>query len=297
MYEHRESLLAAVAHHCAERADAEDCVHDAFLQVVQRPDVDPDRLGGLLRTVAVRRAVDARRHRVRRGDALRRLGPAWSPAPDEVALDRCEAAHLAAVARGLPSGQRRALAARMAGVEPRETAERFGVPARSVHLALARARSTLRAAVGPALGLLLWLRRRGVAPGARLVPTIGLAAAVGLLVTLHVSESPATAPRGAVMAAPSSASVHVARPPITNAPAAPALVGTRDMSRRPFPAQAPTGAPPQFHAVVGDPVVVSLVVTVRKRRPDQSFLQSVEACLAPGGLSVDPHHAGCTAAY
>lgn len=295
MHGHRDSLIAAVALHCADRADAEDCVHDAFLQVVQRPDVDPDRLGGLLRTVALRRAIDTRRHRIRHGDALGRLGPAWTAAPDELALDRCEAVHLAGVVRGLPSGQRRAVAARAAGIEPRETAARHGVPAKSVHLALARARATLRAAVGPALGWLLWLRRQFVSPRAHLAP-VALVAVAGFVLLFRLDQpnvrmSHAAAARAPVLRtgsasaappAPPAASVHAAAPHDRVATAAPSR-SSREA--------------PEFHAVLGAPGVAGVGVTLSKRRPDQSFLQSVDACLAPGGLSVDLHHAGCTAAY
>ena len=128
---HRASILAAVRPYCADPADAEDCVHDAFIQVAERTDIDLERVGGLLRTIAIRRALDTHRSSASLRCALGRLGPDDVIAPDELALDRSAARQIAAVAQTLPAGQRRALAARVDGYKPRETAVLLGVPASS----------------------------------------------------------------------------------------------------------------------------------------------------------------------
>jgi RNA polymerase sigma factor (sigma-70 family) len=67
-----------------ESAAGEDLAHDAFLQLVQRVQREPDYLRGpawpLLRTMVVRLAMQRRRAWARE---LRRLARAWQPAPSE----------------------------------------------------------------------------------------------------------------------------------------------------------------------------------------------------------------------
>lgn len=67
-----------------ESAAGEDLAHDAFLQLVQRVQREPDYLRGpawpLLRTMVVRLAMQRRRTWARE---LRRLARAWQPAPSE----------------------------------------------------------------------------------------------------------------------------------------------------------------------------------------------------------------------
>ncbi len=43
------AVLCAVRPYCADAADAEDCVHDAFVQVAECHGIDLDGVGGLLR--------------------------------------------------------------------------------------------------------------------------------------------------------------------------------------------------------------------------------------------------------
>jgi RNA polymerase sigma factor (sigma-70 family) len=65
-------------------ATGEDLAHDAFLQLVQRVQREPDYLRGpawpLLRAMVVRLAMQRRRAWARE---LRRLAKAWQPAPSE----------------------------------------------------------------------------------------------------------------------------------------------------------------------------------------------------------------------
>ena len=67
-----------------ESAAGEDLAHDAFLQLVQRVQREPDYLRGpawpLLRTMVVRLAMQRRRAWARE---LLRLARAWQPAPSE----------------------------------------------------------------------------------------------------------------------------------------------------------------------------------------------------------------------
>jgi RNA polymerase sigma factor (sigma-70 family) len=79
-----ERLVALGTVLSGDRAAGEDLAHDAFLQLVQRVQREPDYLRGrawpLLRTMVVRLALQRRRAWARE---LRRLARAWQPASSE----------------------------------------------------------------------------------------------------------------------------------------------------------------------------------------------------------------------
>src|SRR3982074_1458034 len=55
---YRERPITALHQRCGEFADAEDLVHEAMLRVVQLPDLEEHRVGGLLLVVSDRLAID-----------------------------------------------------------------------------------------------------------------------------------------------------------------------------------------------------------------------------------------------
>ncbi|MBV9524197.1 MAG: sigma-70 family RNA polymerase sigma factor, partial [Candidatus Dormibacteraeota bacterium] len=160
---HRDRVVATLRRRHVEYSEAEDVVHEAMVRLVQWDGLDPDHARGALLTVAQRVAVDRHRRSGRERRAVARCRVQDGQQPDEIALDRLEARHLAGVVATLSWRERRALEGRAAGMAPRETAARSGVPARSVHLALSRARATLRAAAAGSWAVLLeWMRRSSV---------------------------------------------------------------------------------------------------------------------------------------
>jgi len=140
----RERLLRLVRHLCADSADAEDCVHDAFLRAIEMDSLDATRLYGLLTTIARNRAADSHRRQHRQTRLLERLFENVSASPDEIAEDRDEAIWLAWKATSLPTAERRALAYVAAGYEPCEAARLLGLTPNSFRLALSKARAHLK---------------------------------------------------------------------------------------------------------------------------------------------------------
>src|ERR1700694_3649719 len=70
---YRERAIAALHQRYGEFADAEDLVHEAMLRVVQLPDLEEHRVGGLLVVVSDRLAIDRHRRRKRERAAAFRL--------------------------------------------------------------------------------------------------------------------------------------------------------------------------------------------------------------------------------
>src|ERR1700724_4854121 len=61
----RERAIAALHQRYGEFADAEHLVHEVMLRVVQLPDLEEHRVGGLLLVVSDRLAIDRHRRRKR----------------------------------------------------------------------------------------------------------------------------------------------------------------------------------------------------------------------------------------
>ena len=98
----------------------------------------------------------------------------------------------------LSTKERQALAGRVLGYRPAETAELLGVSTTSVYQALSRARTALRAALGGAALVALTLRRlvpdlRGAgAPAAAATVSVALSLALAHPWTMPPSQTPAT---------------------------------------------------------------------------------------------------------
>lgn len=132
-----------------ERAEAEDCVHDALLRVWQRPDSYRRERGSLraflvvcVRNEALSRMRAAARHHEIEGTV--------HDDPQELEIaDHVELARLKAALRALPRAQREAL--ELAFYRNRthvETARELGVPLGTVKTRLSLAVRKLHAALG-----------------------------------------------------------------------------------------------------------------------------------------------------
>jgi RNA polymerase sigma-70 factor, ECF subfamily len=163
LYDRYASIALAVALRVvADREEAEDLVHDAFVAVWRKIGrFDPGRgsLRAWLMTVVRNRAIDrvrARRPRIDIDDADERSLLRTGPNPTwEAALGSASAAELRAAMASLPHEQRTAVElAYFEGYTYREVAEITGVPSGTAHgrmrLALAKLRDALgRSAAAP----------------------------------------------------------------------------------------------------------------------------------------------------
>jgi RNA polymerase sigma-70 factor (ECF subfamily) len=293
---HRHPLTAFLRGKCPSEEDVEDCVQEAMLRVAQLPDVDPRRLRGLLKTVAYNVAMDMHRGRRRQSAAFARIGMIHPLAPDVVALDSCEARRLADHARHLSFRERAALRGRADGFAPHETAALLGDTPKSIHLALSRARTSLRRLAGAASALLLWLGRRGrgslrlTAPSMVAV-TLGLALLAPALNDPHVGSPPAAVPSPAVRGMGWIAGPAATPPPRARTSGAPIK---RDVAA---PGPPVTGAGPELRTIVaahaGSPQLVGTSASVTEVNPNQPLLTGIQNCLAPGAISLTGPHLGC----
>jgi len=157
---HREHAVTVVRRKYGDRAEAEDCVHDAMLRLAGRDDLDPERLHSLLTRTALNIAVDHRRARRREERAVVRLGGgamAEAVSPEDLLAERTETERLLATTDELPRRERQVFLLRSAGLSPGEVARFLGLSYKSVEGAYTRARARIRMLLG---GVLAWLATR-----------------------------------------------------------------------------------------------------------------------------------------
>jgi RNA polymerase sigma factor (sigma-70 family) len=146
---HRERLLNLAHRRAPQVADAEDCVQEAILRCVEFENLDQRRLGQFLTSTTLRLCVDVHREMARTTRTELRLGahPLDVPGPEDAICNRAEASWVATLVDDLPWQQRDVLIARAAGLSCQEIADRHRWTYKAVESALARARSTIRAAL------------------------------------------------------------------------------------------------------------------------------------------------------
>ncbi|MGH2382188.1 MAG: RNA polymerase sigma factor [Candidatus Limnocylindria bacterium] len=153
---HAAAALAVALRVTADRLEAEDVVHDAFVVVWRKiARFDPERgsLRAWLMTIVRNRAIDrlrARRPTIEVGDADERSLLRTGPNPTwEQALQRTSASDVRAALASLPEEQRRAVElAYFEGYTYREVAEVMGVPHGTASGRLRLALAKLREALG-----------------------------------------------------------------------------------------------------------------------------------------------------
>jgi RNA polymerase sigma factor (sigma-70 family) len=151
--------------------DAEDCVQEAMLRVVVRPDLDEDRMGALLTTVVIRCAVDFHRRTKCRTSVIERAASVLTAIDDAdpatVVCDRDEARWTARLVGRLPASQRRALLAKAEGRAVRDIAADMSTTAKAVESLLSRARAAARSGMASGLSAVVgWCRRLKLVHGA-----------------------------------------------------------------------------------------------------------------------------------
>ncbi len=153
---HAAAALAVALRVTADRLEAEDVVHDAFVVVWRKiARFDPERgsLRAWLMTIVRNRAIDrlrARRPTIEVGDADERSLLRTGPNPTwEQALQRTSASDVRSALASLPEEQRRAVElAYFEGYTYREVAEVMGVPHGTASGRLRLALAKLREALG-----------------------------------------------------------------------------------------------------------------------------------------------------
>jgi len=172
--------------------DLEDVVDDAMLRLVDLPNLQQQRVPALLYTAAHNLNIDRHRRAVRHQRLALRLREQRVESPDEVVVSRERLSEAMDCVAGMSRKEREALAGRVMGYRPSETAELLGVSTTSVYQALSRARTTLRATLGGAAATLLALRRFWTPRGAGVSIS---AATVSVALTLAVHPWTATPAR------------------------------------------------------------------------------------------------------
>ena len=204
VHQHREYAVDAVRRAVGNAVDAEDCVQDAILRLLDREDIDPARARALLTRTAVNIAIDRLRSERRAQRAMQRLAAEESGrvvSPEHVIADRDHVSRVMAAIDTLPRRERQVLLLRLTGLSAVETARMLGLSAKSVEGAYTRARARVRLIV---TGALMWLAdrlRRTTSPHGE-----AFAAAVAVLVLVSpfwhrgVDSSPPTPRPGALSA-------------------------------------------------------------------------------------------------
>jgi RNA polymerase sigma factor (sigma-70 family) len=126
--------------------EPEDLVQEAFLRALSRPDVDPDRLGGWLRTVVTNLGHDASRRKRSACTAMARLAKAemHEPDPADTVADHYLAKSVAGMVEDLPRLQREVLHEVANGCSIAEVAAAKGLTLRAAEGHLRRARAAVR---------------------------------------------------------------------------------------------------------------------------------------------------------
>lgn len=191
----RERVLRSLRRRFGEFADAEDVVDEAMLRLVDLPDLGRQQVSALLYITAHNLNIDRHRRGIRHQRAASRLPSPGGESPADVAIARDELRRALSCVARLSRKERQALAGRVLGYRPAETAELLGVPTASVYQALSRARSALRAMLGGAALVLGLLRKLGTASRAAAVPVSAAAASVAVgLAVAHPGSAPSPGP-------------------------------------------------------------------------------------------------------
>lgn len=247
-------LLLKVAWMRGAGHDAEDIAQEAMARAVEHPEVEDQGLQAWLLAVTTRLCIDTHRRRVNERVRWQRMsGQAGIVQPgqniEEEACARSEAEWVANLATELlPERQVRALELAAEGLNVRQVATTLGVPYGAAESLLARARRTIRAAIGAGLGAAVWAWRSHLSP----MPTNPVSVAlVSVTATVVVGVIPAVLllPHGDHATAPAPA-LSVPRPvPAADTPrgappagAGPAAVPTAP--RRLEPTVTPSPAEP-----------------------------------------------------
>jgi RNA polymerase sigma factor (sigma-70 family) len=259
--------------------EAEDCVHEALVELLEVTDPASVRTpAGWVAAVSRRRLIDLVRRRCRERIAGRREhAAAIAPVdPADLVADQDLARWLVRSMADLPPTTRDVCAAIGAGKSEAEVAESLGLTARAVESHLTRARRRLRklriAVVLPVGVYCVRFVQRFTAP----LTCAAVAAPVAAVMLLPASPTPqqpslprAEAPAALTTASPTTTSTTAPVVATTTAPAAPTTTATSTTISSESALPTVDTTPPKLHQVVHDvvPQVVTVITDVAKQLP------------------------------
>ncbi|MFS8203769.1 RNA polymerase sigma factor [Streptomyces sp. CWNU-52B] len=151
--QHRERLIRLVRRRLPNPHDAEDCVQEAMLRAAAHRDLDRDRLGAFLTSVAMRLCVDYYRERERCLRLLQRTTTGREPEMlEEAVCDREFGRWLLRQAHQLSGRERQVMLARADGISIAEFARINQISVKAAEGAFTRGRARLRNVCSKSLG-------------------------------------------------------------------------------------------------------------------------------------------------
>lgn len=149
---HRERLMRLVRRRLPNAQDAEDCVQEAMLRAAAYGDLDRDRIGPFLTSVALRLCVDHYRELERSRRLLRRAADVRTPEmPDEGVCDKDFGRWLLRQVHLLRGRERQVVLARAHGISTLEFARMHQISVKAAEGAFTRGRARLRLVCAKAL--------------------------------------------------------------------------------------------------------------------------------------------------
>jgi RNA polymerase sigma factor (sigma-70 family) len=247
--------------------EAEDCVHEALVELLEVDDPESVRTpAGWVATVSRRRLIDLVRRQCRERLAGRRQHPIGPDDPADLVADRDLARYLVRSMAELPPTTREVCAAIGDGMSEAEVAKAFGLTARAVESHLTRARRRLRklriAVVIPVGVCCARFAQRFAAP----LTCAAVAAPVAAVMLLPGSAPSAPVPHAEAPAAMTTTSTTTAvTTTTTTVPVAPTTTSEAPPPAAPPPVAPETTPPPSpSHLTQGREVVPHVNGVVKK---------------------------------
>lgn len=143
----RQAVIRMLLSRHVRLEDAQDCTQEAMLRVAVHPTLNKSTAGALLRTVALRLAIDIHRQDQRRAlmmPATAAIMPCAVSSHENIVCDADEARWLQPHVQSLPTRQRDVFRARVSGLSPTAAAAALGITVKAADCAYTRARAQLR---------------------------------------------------------------------------------------------------------------------------------------------------------
>lgn len=142
---HRERLMGLVRRRLPNAQDAEDCVQEAMLRTAACGDLDRERIGPFLTSVALRLCADSHREQERSRRLLPHTADVRTPeTPDEGVCDRDFGRWLLRQVYLLRGRERQVVLARAHGISTMEFARIHQISVKAAEGAFTRGRARLR---------------------------------------------------------------------------------------------------------------------------------------------------------
>ncbi|MER7001074.1 sigma-70 family RNA polymerase sigma factor [Streptomyces sp. NPDC000410] len=149
---HRERLIRLVSRRLPNSQDAEDCVHEAMVRAAAHGNLDQERIGRFLTSVALRLCADHYRELERSRRLLCRAADVHTPEmPDEGVCDKDFGRWLLQQVQLLRGRERQVVLARAHGISTLEFARIHQISVKAAEGAFTRGRARLRIVCAKAL--------------------------------------------------------------------------------------------------------------------------------------------------